>query len=664
MSQPICSRVARRELRRTVLGLAVTVGVVLSAFTIPTAFAGPLASGSGTAVVRVNQIGYEIGQPKIAILMSSASESGATFALVNSTTNVSVHTGAVGPSLGQWSTSFPFTYALNFSSVETAGTYFAKVKGPVTAESPPFLIASGSQLYERALANALFFYEVQQDGPNVNSSALDRQPSHLTDEKAMVYSPPTYKGDTLQGNLTEIGGPVNVSGGWFDAGDYLKFVETASYAAAMMLFAVRQYPALTTGNATNFRSEAMGELSWLLEMWNESTLTLYYQVGIGDGNSKITGDHDLWRLPQADDQLNVTPGDKEYFIKYRPVFEAGPPGSPVSPNLAGRLAADFGLCYQVYLTVDPTYADKCLAAGESVFDLANLTLKPNSNKLLTTSPYNYYPETSWQDDLELGASELALAMDLGHLPGGLPHTSSIYYLRSAANWSHAYMTGPENGTDTLNLYDVSGLADYELYNAIEKAGNPALAVTKAQVLRNLGEQVETGVKAATHDPFGLGLGYASGEDLVPHALGLALEAALYDQVAGAASYETFGDTELNWVLGENAWGSSFIVGDGSTFPDCMQHQIANLVGSRNGTPPIDYGATVDGPTLPSNLKGLGYVTGMRICPVGGGNPFAAFNGHGAHYEDNVTAWPTVEPADDYTAPTIVLFAMQVALGSP
>ena len=36
-------------------------------------------------------------------------------------------------------------------------------------------------------------------------------------------------------------------------------------------------------------------------MWNDSTSTLYYQVGIGTGNGKTLGDHDIWRLLQADD---------------------------------------------------------------------------------------------------------------------------------------------------------------------------------------------------------------------------------------------------------------------------------------------------------------------------------------------------------------------------
>jgi hypothetical protein len=614
----------------------------------------------GTAFIRVNQIGYEVGEAKNAVLLSNGSESGATFSLVNSSSGIAVFNGTVGTTIGSWSSSYADTYALNFSSFDGPGSYFLRVQTPIAAISPTFMVGTGEQLYERALANALFFYLVQQDGPNVDPSVMGRQPSHITDEQASVYSPPTYVNDILQGSLKQIGGPVNASGGWFDAGDYIKFVETASYATAIMLFAVREYPGMLSGNATDFRSEAKSELGWLLQMWNETTETLYYQVGIGDGNSNIDGDHDLWRLPQADDKLNVSAGNAEYFIKYRPVFEAGPPGSLVSPNLAGRLAADFGLCFQVLYLQDPTLADQCLYAGETVYGLANTTEPVVSSSLLTTSPYDYYPETSWEDDMELGATELCLATQLGHLPPSLQHTDPMYYLRSAANWSHAYMTGAEDGTDTLNLYDVSGLAHYELFQAITQAGNPALAVTKAALMSDLAQQLLQGTQAAAKDPFGSGVAYNSGEDWVPHEFGFFLEANFYDQLAKVLTYQTFGLDQLNLVLGENAWGSSFVVGDGSVFPNCMQHQIANLAGSLNGTSPMALGATVDGPTVLSNLNGLGTVAGMRTCPAAGGDPFKAFDGKGAGYMDNVVAWPTVEPADDYTALTIVAFAMQVA----
>ena len=38
------------------------------------------------------------------------------------------------------------------------------------------------------------------------------------------------------------------------------------------------------------------------------------------------------------------------------------------------------------------------------------------------------------------------------------------------------------------------------------------------------------------------------------------------------------------ILGANAWGTSLIVGDGEIFPNCMQHQVANIVGSARWHP--------------------------------------------------------------------------------
>ena len=77
-------------------------------------------------------------------------------------------------------------------------------------------------------------------------------------------------------------------------------------------------------------------------------------------------------------------------------------------------------------------------------------------------------------DMEWGATELYFATAAGALPPGLPHTDPKYYLGLAAHWAKAYMTGPFAGADTLNLYDVSGLAHYELHHAITQAGDPAV----------------------------------------------------------------------------------------------------------------------------------------------------------------------------------------------
>ena len=86
----------------------------------------------------------------------------------------------------------------------------------------------------------------------------------------------------------------------------------------------------------------------------------------------------------------------------------------------------------------------------------------------------------------------------------------------------------------------------------------------------------------------------------------------------------------------------------------MQSEIANLAGSLNGRGGIQLGATVDGPSSPSNFVGLGTVSGMRACRAG---HLAPFNTAGAGYEDNVVSWPSVEPAADYTAISLLAFAL-------
>ena len=116
--------------------------------------------------------------------------------------------------------------------------------------------------------------------------------------------------------------------------------------------------------------------------------------------------------------------------------------------------------------------------------------------------------------------------------------------------------------------------------------------------------------------------------------------------------------QLGVLLGSNAWGSSFIVGAGRTFPHCMQHQIANLSGSLDGLPPVVKGAAVNGPNGPQS--GLGVPSGARVCPPDGVDVFGQFNGHGGEYLDDVISWPTVEPALDFVASTPLAFARQIA----
>jgi len=606
--------------------------------------------------IRVNQIGYEIGHSSRAYVMTAATLSQAHFTIKNSGGNV-VISGPVGATLGTWGKYN--VYPIDFTP-HKADTYTISVDHGASGTSPAFRVGTPQSLYTTPLANNLYFYENERDGKNFIPTPLRTAAGHLNDAHAAVYTSPSFDDDdNIIGSLNPTGASINAEGGWWDAGDYLKFVQTESYVTALMLIGVRDFPKQmgSNSNTSDFTGEAQFGIDWLQKMWDDSSQTLYYQVGIGTDfeDFDYLSDHDIWRLPQDDDAYAGTHQTFKY-IRHRPVFLAGPAGSKISPNLAGRLAASFAECFQVFEPTNPKLAKQCLIAAEHIFDLADTA---PSGTLLTTAPYDFYPESEWRDDMELGATELYLALRRANDPSGLPHTAATPYLKAAAHWAHAYITGPGDAGDTLNLYDVAGLAHFELYRAIRLAGNPAgLAVTQADLLADMAKAISNSVGNNANDPFGFGLPWGT-YDSITHGAGLAVMAAEYNYLSHDSTYETDSRRWLANISGANAWGVTFTVGDGDAFPNCMQHQVANIAGSLNGQPPVLAGAVVEGA---NSFITAGTLDGMQKCPAGGGNFYERFDGNGAVYKDNVQSYSTDEPAVDLTATSFLMYAWRIAGG--
>ena len=129
---------------------------------------------------------------------------------------------------------------------------------------------------------------------------------------------------------------------------------------------------------------------------------------------------------------------------------------------------------------------------------------------------------------------------------------------------------------------------------------------------------------------------------------------------GGTVVATYGNRQLGNVPGTNAWGTSLIVNDGSTFPLCMQHQVANLVPTPPNGPPFLSGAAVEGP---NSISTKGTLSGMVTCPPNAVDLFAQFNSRSAVYKDFVQSYSTVEPAIDLTASSFLAFSWQIA-GAP
>jgi hypothetical protein len=85
-------------------------------------------------------------------------------------------------------------------------------------------------------------------------------------------------------------------------------------------------------------AEAKFGTDFLLRLWNDQTMTFHHHVGIGSGNAKTVGDHDIWHLPQADDTFG---GSDPLYRYIRPASRVGwgrqCPSSRVSSIRTGTL---------------------------------------------------------------------------------------------------------------------------------------------------------------------------------------------------------------------------------------------------------------------------------------------------------------------------------------
>ena len=338
------------------------------------------------------------------------------------------------------------------------------------------------------LRDGVRFFAGQRDGRAVIRSVLQRRPSHLNDAHATVYRHPHFErgSDVITDkDLVRAGGPVDVAGGWFDAGDYLKFTHSTAFADVLLYVARREL-----GNAAprTLLPEARHGTAWLAKMWRPRTKTLYLQVGIGSGNSRgsFYGDHDGWRLPQRDDRNHARAWR---YVAHRPVFLAARPGHLISPNLAGRTAAAFALAAQVDAPHSARRARHELLLAQSLYAMANTASPPHP--LISALPFAFYPESTWADDMELGATEIARARRaMGDRASG--------YIADAARWAHLYLRSQTG--DTFNLYDVSALAHADLAGLL---GHRTLAVTRHALLADLRRQLNSARRF--DDPFAAGV---------------------------------------------------------------------------------------------------------------------------------------------------------------
>lgn len=608
---------------------------------------GPVAAAA-RSLIRVDQAGYVLGRPMTAWVVTARPTPRPRFTVVDRRGRT-VLRGRAGVSTGRWNARYRGVLPIDLSGIAKAGRYRVILAARPKVHSPWFRVGTSAQVVDPMLRATVAFLGAQRDGTDLIGTTATAASRHASDADAALYAWPEFVAGTelIAADLEPLGGETDVSGGWADAGDAVKLIHTAAYADALLWASARE---LGHAAPDSLQPEAAHGLAWLERMWHSDTAVLDLQVGIGSGaqDGSFAGDHDVWRRPETD-RLRFAPVQR--YIRHRPVFRANVAGAPVPPNLAGRVSAAFALAAQVRAGDDASEARRLLDLAAGVFDAAKVRDVTGAD-VVTALPATWYPETSWRDDLAWAAAELALA---GQALDD-PRTAGWLEAGTLLALSHLEY---ERGGDTLDVSDTGPVAFADLVRAIRASPDAADDVSEPMLLDGLRAVLETAASRAARDPFRAAVD-TTDFDTAPRALGLVAVARMYHELSSDDTFAVLEAHQLDWVLGANAWGVSFIVGAGTTYPRCIHHMTGNLATDRDGDPTTLRGAVVGGPNAVSLFAhGLDEpLPGMRACPARSRDAYAAFTGHGSRFVDDVRAWQTVEPAIDMAA--VATFAL--ALG--
>jgi hypothetical protein len=331
--------------------------------------------------IRVNQAGYVPERNKTAIVLSDADIAKETWSLKkNGSTVLSGKIPAGKPGDNIFAAQ-AFTYTIDFSGLKEKGEYSLEVAGAQTQQvlvkdDPYSLFATQTLMHLRAMRSG---------GP-----ARLREPSHLGDSAAIVYK---VKGDWRQGAWQEASPrrTIDMQGGHYDAGDFIKFTLNEAYLAWHLLNAYLENPSLfvkvqSTSNLPDILDEAKHSLDYLLKTFPDENT---FVIQVGDGRDHEQG----WRMPEMD-----------ALDGKRPALCA------LSRAHMGSTAAALALGANVFKDIDANAAAKYREKAKAIYARARQSDTQASAFERNATNDFYYDQTDI-DNMALAAAELGEVND-------------------------------------------------------------------------------------------------------------------------------------------------------------------------------------------------------------------------------------------------------------
>ncbi|HEY1200944.1 MAG TPA: glycoside hydrolase family 9 protein, partial [Niastella sp.] len=403
--------------------------------------------------------------------------------------------------------------------------------------------------YAEALQKSMFFYECQRSGQlPANNRVTWRANSALTDG-------------------SDVG--VNLTGGWYDAGDHVKFNFPMAFSATMLAWGGIDF-------AGGYNASAqMTYLKRNLRFVNDYFIKchtapneLYGQVGNGGT------DHAWW-------------GSAEVMAMTRPAYkiDASKPGS----DLAAETAAAMAAASILFKTDDAAYSTTLLNHAIQLYNFAD-TYRGKYSSSITDAAGYYNSYSGYNDELVWGAIWLYRA------------TNDATWLTKAENYYANLSTEPQSTIKSFKWGIAWDDKSYGCYALLAKLTG------KAQYKEDMERHLDYWTdgyngQRITYTPGGLAWLDTWGS--LRYAINTGFLAKYYQSVATttakATKYSNFALQQMNYALGNNPRNSSYVCGYGVNPPTKPHHRTAhgcwsnNLTGPPTETRHILYGALVGGP---------------------------------------------------------------------
>lgn len=376
-------------------------------------------------------------------------------------------------------------------------------------------------------------------------------------------------------------GSVDLTGGWFDCGDHVKFGQTEFYSAYTVLKGYGEWPTgyndyysydysgyQAAGDFTwesakgtpNGIPDVLDEVRYACEFFIKCTpnaSTFYSQVGDG------SADHTNWVTSVAMAKLTKSQGGQSDGAR---TFTK----NPADGSMPSFCAATLALMSRVYAKFDPDFAATCLTHAKYAYSYAS------SNLGKTAAAGSFYPANArMYDDYVCACAELYWATgDETYKTQALKYKSEV----KDHNWQYGY-----NNNDDIAAYNLAKLGDADGLSLLEKF------ITNIYV----GKANSSGVYQST-DNWGT-LRYNGNAAFIM---------ALYDTYKNSTTYDSYIYANIDFIMGNNSSKFSYIVGFApSGYTSASQPHHRNIY--------LSDGNSNSNLTIPTRNKQFGFLCGSK-----------------------------------------------------